>query len=554
MALSSVSYTGDGTTRLFAVTIPYLAKAHVKVYVGGVEDTTFTWTTASSITTTGTPALSAIVLIKRTTPTTPLVDFVDGSTLTESLLDTSNLQNLYVSEETQDTATSSLVLDSTDNKFNANSKVIKNLATPVNGNDAVNKTYVDSTIPTSVAAAASSASSAASSASSASASAAAAATFDPTSYLPKSGGSLTGYINEARGTVTMNATTMDLWAQPNTIDGSGSAVTITAIANAPQAGAKRTLYPITGTVITNGATFAVDGNAAYTTAAGDALEFEAVTTSTYKVHITKKDGTAVVGGTQTSKIQSVGYSLAANALTLTLEPTSLDFRSTTLTTGAPTTVTNAAQINTTISSGSTGGTVSAVQSDIYILAINNAGTMELAWCNASGGINLDETTLISTTAEGGAGAADSATVIYSTTARSNIAFRVVGLFRSTQTTAGTWAQTPSLVQGYGGQALAAMSSLGYGQTPQNVKGSRAAGTTYYNTTGKPIIVNIQAVVGTAVAALKITTLGIDWVGPNNAGAGGVSCVTAIITPGASYVLGATLTGTVGAIGFWTELR
>ncbi|MFA6040276.1 MAG: hypothetical protein WC733_02115 [Methylophilus sp.] len=114
------------------------------------------------------------------------------------------------------------------------------------------------------------------------------------------GATFTGYINEARGTVTMHATTMDLWAQPNTIDGSGSAVTITAIANAPQAGAKRTLYPITGTVITNGATFAVDGAANYTTADGDALEFEAVTTSTYKVHITKKDGTAVVAPTVTT--------------------------------------------------------------------------------------------------------------------------------------------------------------------------------------------------------------------------------------------------------------
>lgn len=101
-------------------------------------------------------------------------------------------------------------------------------------------------------------------------------------------------LNEARGSVAMHATTMDLWAQPNVIDGTGSAVTITAIANAPQAGARRTLYPITGTIITNGATFAVDGAANYTTAAGDALEFEAITTSTYKVHITRKDGSAVV--------------------------------------------------------------------------------------------------------------------------------------------------------------------------------------------------------------------------------------------------------------------
>lgn len=142
--------------------------------------------------------------------------------------------------------------------------------------------------------------------------------------LPITGGSLTGPINEARGTVTMHATTMNLWAQPNIIDGTGSAVTITAIANAPQAGAKRTLYPITGTVITNGATFAVDGAANYTTSTGDALEFEAVTTSTYKVHITKKDGTAVAGslsyltdaeyktGTDTTKVLNAAVARANN--------------------------------------------------------------------------------------------------------------------------------------------------------------------------------------------------------------------------------------------------
>lgn len=114
--------------------------------------------------------------------------------------------------------------------------------------------------------------------------------------LPKAGGSMAGGFNEARGSIAMNATTMDIFAGPNIQDGTGSAVTITAIVNAPQAGARRVLYPITGTKITNGATFAVDGAADYTTAVGDALEFEAITTSTYKVHITKKDGTAVVGG------------------------------------------------------------------------------------------------------------------------------------------------------------------------------------------------------------------------------------------------------------------
>lgn len=104
-------------------------------------------------------------------------------------------------------------------------------------------------------------------------------------------------INEARGSVAMHATTMDLWAQPNLIDGTGGAVTITDIADAPRAGARRVLYPIAGSIITNGATFAVDGAANHTAAAGDKWEFEAITVSTFKVHVTKKDGTAVVAAT-----------------------------------------------------------------------------------------------------------------------------------------------------------------------------------------------------------------------------------------------------------------
>ena len=100
-----------------------------------------------------------------------------------------------------------------------------------------------------------------------------------------------GVLNEVRADIAMHATTMDLFAfaVARILDGTGSAVVITAIVNAPQAGARRTLYPITGTTITNGATFAVDGAANYVTAAGDALEFEAITTSTYKVHITRNE-------------------------------------------------------------------------------------------------------------------------------------------------------------------------------------------------------------------------------------------------------------------------
>ena len=102
-----------------------------------------------------------------------------------------------------------------------------------------------------------------------------------------------GGQNFARSSIVMNATTMDLFSLSNTIDGTGAALQVTAIVNAPQAGARRTFYPLQFSIIKNNAMFAVDGGADYTSQTGDAWEFEAVTTSTYKVHITKADGTGV---------------------------------------------------------------------------------------------------------------------------------------------------------------------------------------------------------------------------------------------------------------------
>lgn len=356
-------------------------------------------------------------------------------------------------------------------------------------------------------------------------------------------------LNSARGSVTMHATAMDLWAEPKIVDGTGSAVTITNIAGAPQAGAVRILYPIAGTIITDGATFDVDGGANYTTAAGDALIFEAVTTSTFKVHIIKADGTAVVEDTST-QIQPISASVGLNALTISASALLLDFRDTTLGSGTVTRVSGTPS-NLVISSGSTLGTTSAVQSDIAVLAINNAGTLELAAVNIAGGVDLSETGLISTTAEGGAGAADSATTIYSTTARTNVAYRVIGIIRSTQATAGTWATAPSLIQGAGGQAVAAMSSLGYGQTWQDVTGSRALGTTYYNTTGKPISIHVVSVGGTSPDYLVATVAGITLLGTTGS-SGQTNSVTVLIPPGNSYSVASA--GGGSTLSSWRELR
>ena len=238
------------------------------------------------------------------------------------------------------------------------------------------------------------------------------------------------------------------------------------------------------------------------------------------------------------QIQPISASVSGNALTISASALALEFRSVTLTSGAVSLV-KGTPANLVISSGSTLGTINATQSRIVVLALNNAGTIELAAVNISGGNDLSETGLISTTAEGGAGAADSASVIYSTTARTSVAYRVIGYVESTQATAGTWTTTPSAIQGAGGNAMTVMASMGYGQTWQNVTGSRALSTTYYNTTWKPISVYVKLnAVNDATPTVNGTALpsGYVW--------------TSFVVPvGQSYSV-ASPAGIAG----WSELR
>ena len=146
-------------------------------------------------------------------------------------------------------------------------------------------------------------------------------------------------------------------------------------------------------------------------------------------------------------LKNISASVASNALTVTLNPCTLNFRSSTLTSGAFLTRSVPTAITLTVSSGSTLGTTSAVESKLAIVAIDNAGTVELAIVNSTVYGALNESVLISTTAEGGSGGADSGSVFYSTTARTSVAYRVIGYVTSTQATAGTWASTPSNVNG-----------------------------------------------------------------------------------------------------------
>ena len=101
-------------------------------------------------------------------------------------------------------------------------------------------------------------------------------------------------------------------------------------------------------------------------------------------------------------------------------------------------------------------------------------------------------------------------------------------------------------------------SIGVGQTWQNVTGSRTSSTTYTNTTGKPIQVNIRCRVVASNASLNPElTLEVDGIGlakvgvsPNGSAMTVFGTLTAIVPPGSTY----RLTGNNGSVDVWAELR
>lgn len=153
---ASVTYTGDGVTQDFSLTFPYLDEDNIKVFVDGVDtdDVSSLYQHAFQDATTvrvtaisggAAPGSGEVVKLERVTPiSSPDVNFVGGSTIKATNLNTAVKQLLYATQEASDDAENGIRL-ADDDKFDARSKVIKNVADPVDANDAVNKGYFEGT-------------------------------------------------------------------------------------------------------------------------------------------------------------------------------------------------------------------------------------------------------------------------------------------------------------------------------------------------------------------------------------------------------------------------
>lgn len=195
-------------------------------------------------------------------------------------------------------------------------------------------------------------------------------------------------------------------------------------------------------------------------------------------------------------LPTLAFSVGASAMTIALKsaagadgsataPVSLGFRSATLSSAALLVRQATAALSLVVSSGSTLGMSNATDAWLYVYALDNSGAIELAISKKYFGHNF----IGSTSTEGGAGAADSGTVIYSTTARTSVPMRLLYAVRSNQTTAGTWAAVPVETV----MADAFIPDQLAGQVMTDVSGSRALATNYTNSTNKTITCYVSGV-------------------------------------------------------------
>lgn len=220
-----------------------------------------------------------------------------------------------------------------------------------------------------------------------------------------------------------------------------------------------------------------------------AVEVDAITPATTRTRFIANEDSNSAQSWEVMNLSLVA-SVAANALTVAIktkngtdpsatDPIIVKFRNVTITTGDYATVALTGALSLVVSSGSTLGTVNGAYHRLYVGICNDGGTLRLCVYNPLSSASLSlaglaDDLLYASTAEGGAGAADAAQVLYSGVAFTGKAIRTLGYIESVQATAGTWATTPSKVQLMGPGVKRTGDRV---QMPRNSTGAVATGAT-----------------------------------------------------------------------------
>lgn len=142
--MSSVSYEATAGQTDFLITYDYISTAHLQVFIDGVETTAFT-VGSDSIMVLDVGALDGeVVTIQRTTPTTGLLtNFASPSSVRSGEIRTGFRQLLFIAQEILSSSLLGLRKTVNELAWNAEGLPLSSLGTPVAGDDAATKTYVD---------------------------------------------------------------------------------------------------------------------------------------------------------------------------------------------------------------------------------------------------------------------------------------------------------------------------------------------------------------------------------------------------------------------------
>ena len=100
MAVTSNSYTGNGSQTLYSFTFPYISTSDIKVTLDGTATTQYSYANATQIQFASAPGNNVAVKIFRETESDETIaTFYPGSAIRAADLNNNSLQNLYVSQE-----------------------------------------------------------------------------------------------------------------------------------------------------------------------------------------------------------------------------------------------------------------------------------------------------------------------------------------------------------------------------------------------------------------------------------------------------------------------
>ena len=148
MATTQNLYTGNGSTTNYSFTFEYISQADVKASLNGTATTAFTLANATTLAFNTAPASGVNIIIFRDTANdTTAATFFAGSAIKAEDLNANFDQALYVSQETDNNALSTLG-GTMSGQLNMGNQKIVSLGTPTAATDSSTKGYVDGLITT----------------------------------------------------------------------------------------------------------------------------------------------------------------------------------------------------------------------------------------------------------------------------------------------------------------------------------------------------------------------------------------------------------------------